>query len=157
MRFVLPHHSGLRPWPILRLGLFLYDHLGGRKILPPTSSLNLAQATSPASRSRAKFTRGFEYSDCWVDDARLVVLNARDAADKGAIIKPRTKVSTAAARGRVAGSVSIGGWQRDPAPRRWSIPAGPWVSQVLGRSIGVNAARQDPHGQGQPHRRRQAL
>ena len=71
---------GLRPAWLLRLGLFLYDHLGGRKLLPPTRTLDLA-TTRPAQPLKREFTRGFEYSDCWVDDARLVVLNARDAAD----------------------------------------------------------------------------
>src|SRR6478672_10837087 len=67
LRFVLPHHKGLRPWPVLRLGLFLYDHLGGRRILPPTRSLDLTrdEAGTPL---KAQFTRAFEYSDCWVDD-----------------------------------------------------------------------------------------
>ena len=71
MRFVLPHTSGLRPAWLLRLGLFLYDHLGGRKLLPPTRTLDLR--TDPAGKPlKPAFTRGFEYSDCWVDDARLV-------------------------------------------------------------------------------------
>src|SRR5688572_23996724 len=77
LRFVLPHHQGLRPWPIIRVGLFLYDHLGGRKLLPPTRTLDLTEdaAGEPLKRD---YRRGFEYSDCWVQDARLVVLNARD-------------------------------------------------------------------------------
>src|SRR5207248_2373209 len=89
LRFVLPHHRGLRPWPILRLGLFLYDHLGGRKILPPTRTLDLARDPAGLPLKR-EFTRAFEYSDCWVEDARLVVLNARDAAERGAEIRTRT-------------------------------------------------------------------
>ncbi len=94
LRFVLPHHKGLRPWPIIRLGLFLYDHLGGRKRLPPTRSLNLA--TDPAGkRLKPEYHRAFEYSDCWVDDARMVALNARDAADRGAEIHTRTKCTAA--------------------------------------------------------------
>src|SRR6185312_1568722 len=77
LRFVLPHHAGLRPKWVLRTGLFLYDHLGGRRILPPTRMLNLR--SDPAGKPlNPRYTRGFEYSDCWVDDARLVVLNARD-------------------------------------------------------------------------------
>ncbi len=90
MRFVLPHHAGLRPQWLIRLGLFLYDHLGGRKILPATRTLDLR--TDPAGAPlRPGFTRGFEYSDCRVDDARLVVLNARDAAARGADIRTRTR------------------------------------------------------------------
>jgi glycerol-3-phosphate dehydrogenase len=94
LRFVLPHHRGLRPWPILRLGLFLYDHLGGRKILPPTKSLDLLRDPAGAPL-KPEFTRAFEYSDCWVEDARLVVLNARDAADHGADIRTRTRCVSA--------------------------------------------------------------
>ncbi|HUD58248.1 MAG TPA: FAD-dependent oxidoreductase, partial [Acetobacteraceae bacterium] len=90
LRFVLPHHPGLRARWMIRAGLFLYDHLGGRKILPPTRTLNLRR--DPAGEPlRPQFTRGFEYSDCWVDDARLVVLNARDAATRGAEIRTRTR------------------------------------------------------------------
>jgi glycerol-3-phosphate dehydrogenase len=83
MRFVLPHHAGLRPRWLMRLGLFLYDHLGGREILPGTRSLDLHSDPAGAPL-RPEFTRGFEYSDCWADDARLVVLNACDAAARGA-------------------------------------------------------------------------
>ena len=87
LRFVLPHHAGLRPWWMLRLGLFLYDHLGGRKLLPATRSLDLRR--DPAGEPlQPRFDRAFEYSDCWVEDARLVVLNARDAAEHGARILP---------------------------------------------------------------------
>src|SRR5262245_24233572 len=80
LRFVLPHHRGLRPALLIRLGLFLYDRLGGRSsVLPASSVIDLTRA--PAGKPlQAAFTRGFEYSDCWVDDARLVVLNAMDAA-----------------------------------------------------------------------------
>ncbi|HEU0222577.1 MAG TPA: FAD-dependent oxidoreductase, partial [Paracoccaceae bacterium] len=89
LRFVLPHHRGLRPAWLLRLGLFIYDHLGGRKILPGTRSLDLGR--DPAGRPlKPAFTRAFEYSDCWVQDSRLVVLNARDAALRGARILTRT-------------------------------------------------------------------
>ena len=85
LRFVLPHHRGLRPAWLLRLGLFLYDHLGGRKRLPATRTLRLARHAGGALL-KPEYTLGFEYSDCWVEDSRLVVLNARDAADRGARI-----------------------------------------------------------------------
>ena len=92
MRFILPHRSGLRPRWLLRLGLFLYDHIGGRRKLPATTSVNLRK--HPAGAPLKPFlTKGFEYSDGWVDDARLVVLNAMDAADRGAEIRTRTKVT----------------------------------------------------------------
>jgi glycerol-3-phosphate dehydrogenase len=65
LRFVLPHHAGLRPRPVLRLGLFLYDHLGGRKILPPTRSVNL-RSDETGKPLKEEYTHGYEYSDCWV-------------------------------------------------------------------------------------------
>ena len=94
LRFILPHHKGLRPAWLIRLGLFLYDNIGGRKILPGTSSVNLAidEAGIPL---KGDFKKGFEYSDCWVMDSRLVVLNARDAASKGADIRVRTQLISA--------------------------------------------------------------
>ena len=89
LRFVLPHHKGLRPAWLLRLGLFLYDHLGARELLPPTRTLRLRRDPAGAPL-KPEYSIGFEYSDCWVEDSRLVVLNARDAADRGATIAPRT-------------------------------------------------------------------
>src|SRR5215213_6482128 len=89
LRFVLPHHNGLRPAWLIRLGLFLYDHLGGRDILPPARRIDLTR--DPAGRSlKPEYRNGFEYSDCWVDDARLVALNAVDAAERGAEVLTRT-------------------------------------------------------------------
>ncbi len=85
LRFVLPHHPGLRPKWLIRLGLFVYDHLGGRRLLRATRSLNLHR--DPAGEAlKPDYQTAFEYSDCWVDDARLVVLNALDAAEHGAKI-----------------------------------------------------------------------
>src|SRR5437667_7114630 len=141
LRFVLPHHKGLRPWPVLRLGLFLYDHLGGRKIQPPTKSLDLTQ--DPAGTPlKPEFTRAFEYSDCWVEDSRLVVLNARDAADRGADIRTRTRCVSARREAGLwrlvieEGSTGV----RSPASAKMLVnAAGPWVSEALGSVIGVNA------------------
>ena len=95
LRFVLPHHRGLRPALLIRLGLFLYDRLGGRSsILPASRAIDLTRA--PVGKPlKPSFARGFEYSDCWVDDARLVVLNAMDAAARGADIRVRTEVMSA--------------------------------------------------------------
>src|SRR5262245_13511713 len=90
MRFVLPVEPGMRPRWMLRLGLFVYDHLGGRKLLPPTSTIDLARGALGAPL-KGRYEHGFEYSDCWVDDARLVVLNAVDAAAHGAVIRTRTR------------------------------------------------------------------
>lgn len=90
LRIVLPHHKGLRPKWMLRLGLFIYDHLGGRKILPPTKVVDLC--TPPYQNVlKPAYKTGFVFSDCWVDDARLVVLNALDAHNRGAQILTRTK------------------------------------------------------------------
>lgn len=94
MRFVLPHRTGLRPRWLIRTGLWLYDHLGGRKLLPPTRSIDL-RTHAAGVPLKSGFVHGWEYSDAWVDDARLVVLNARDAADHGATIRPRTRLVSA--------------------------------------------------------------
>ncbi len=133
LRFVLPHQQGLRPRWLLRIGLFLYDHLGGRKLLPPTRSLDLRQDAA-GQPLKPIFTHGFEYSDCWVEDSRLVVLNARDAAERGARIHTRTRV--------VAAARSTEGWQLTVQPRDGGRTgtvaarilvnaAGPWVAEVL--------------------------
>ena len=140
MRFVLPHHRGLRPRPLIRLGLFLYDHLGGRKILPPTRSVDLRRDVT-GEPLREEFTRGYEYSDCWVEDARLVVLNAMDARAKGAEIRTRTKCQSAL---RVDGGweITIAGARGKPEKIRAKAlvnAAGPWVSRVLGDVIGSPA------------------
>ena len=91
LRFVLPHHDGLRPAWLLRLGLFLYDHIGGRNLLPPTRSVDLTRDEVGRPLIPNRYVRGFEYSDCFVDDARLVILTARDAADRGAEIRTRSR------------------------------------------------------------------
>jgi glycerol-3-phosphate dehydrogenase len=136
LRFVLPHHAGLRPWWLIRLGLFLYDHLGGRTILPATRAVDL-RADPAGAPLRAEYTRAFAYSDCWVDDARLVVLLARDAANRGADIRTRTRC--------LAARVVDGAWKlsladgTDCAARALVNAAGPWVSQVLGDVIGHHA------------------
>lgn len=139
LRFVLPHHKGLRPWPVLRLGLFLYDHLGGRKVLPGTRSVNLRTDVT-GMPLKDTFSRGYEYSDCWVEDARLVVLNARDAEAKGAVIRTRTKCTSAR---RVEGLWELTISREDGAEEKIRAKAlinsaGPWVSQVLGAVVGRN-------------------
>ena len=92
MRFVLPWTPGLRPRWELRLGLFLYDHIGGRESLPRSKGIDLARHVAGAALDPA-LTRGFEYSDLWDDDARLVVLNALDAHERGAEIRTHTPVT----------------------------------------------------------------
>ena len=142
LRFVLAHRRGMRPAWLLRLGLFLYDHLGGRKLLPPTRSLDLANDPLGQALKPGQFARGFEYSDCWVDDARLVVLNARDAADRGAVIRTRTR-AIAAARHADHWVVTMEGRRTSKSE---TIKAkvlvnagGPWVGQILAATLKVNA------------------
>ncbi|WP_368890220.1 glycerol-3-phosphate dehydrogenase [Morganella morganii] len=91
MRFRLPHQPHLRPAWMIRAGLFLYDHLGKRTTLPGSRGLTF----SSASPLKAEFKKGFEYSDCWVDDARLVVLNAQEVVRQGGEVRTRTKVTRA--------------------------------------------------------------
>jgi glycerol-3-phosphate dehydrogenase len=137
-RFVLPHHKGLRPWPIIRLGLFLYDHLGGRRVLPPTRTLDLTRDPAGAPL-KAEYRRAFEYSDCWVQDSRLVVLNARDAAEKGAFILTQTEcVNARQERGHwlLALKNKKNGEQSQISARALINASGPWVSDVLHRVIG---------------------
>lgn len=135
LRFVLPHHRGLRPAALIRLGLWLYDHLGGRRILPASRGLDLTR--DPAGEPlKAEFTRGFEYSDCWVDDARLVVLNARDAADRGADIRVGTEVVAAvrhADHWELTLEDKATGERRATSAKVLVNAAGPWVSEVLQR------------------------
>ncbi len=144
MRFVLPYHKGgIRPAWLIRLGLFLYDHLGGRKLLPPTAVLDMRRDAA-ARPLKALFTKAFEYSDGWVDDARMVVLNARDAADKGARIMPRTKVLSARREGGnwiVETRNAITGVGETFRARMLVNAAGPWVDQVIRSAFGQNEAR----------------
>jgi glycerol-3-phosphate dehydrogenase len=137
MRFVLPHHAGLRPAWLLRLGLLIYDHLGGRRLLPPTRSLDLTRDPAGAPLKPA-FRRAFEYSDCWVDDARLVVLNARDAAARGATILTRTRFEAAepAGDGWRLKLTDPSGVPREVAARAVVNAGGPWVEQVIRQGFG---------------------
>ena len=152
MRFVLPLHSAMRfesttptsrlltaimPWMkgrrpawLIRLGLFLYDHLGGRRILPGTRRLDLTRDAAGEPLDD-RFVTAYEYSDCWVEDARLVVLNARDAAARGAAVMTRSNV--------VAASPVDGVWhvtldtpegRRTIRARMLVNAAGPWVGDV---------------------------
>ena len=138
LRFVLPHHKGLRPAWFLRLGLVAYDYLGGRKLLPPTRTLDLR--TDEAGKPlKPGYSTAFEYSDCWVDDARLVTLYAKDAEDRGARIETRTKV-VAARRGEDGWIVTIEGPRsREVVSASLLVNAGgPWVDQVINQTLGRN-------------------
>ena len=142
MRFVLPHSPEQRPAWLVRLGLLLYDHLGGRRKLLGCRNLDLWR--DPEGKPiRDGFRRAFEYSDCWVDDARLVVLNALDARERGATVLTRTTATTARRSG--------GGWDvqlRDGSGNVSRLrgkalvnAAGPWVENVINGVVGANTAR----------------
>ena len=135
LRFVLPESADSRPAWLLRLGLFLYDHIGGRKRLPPTRALDLRH--DPAGLAlKPSMTRGFEYSDCWVMDSRLVVLNARDAAARGARIHTHTQVTHLARRdgGFAVTLKDRRDGHSDKVKARLVVnAAGPWVDHVLNR------------------------
>lgn len=143
MRFVLPHSPQDRPAWLVRLGLFLYDHLGGRKRLPGTRTLNLRTAPEGAPIKDA-YRRGFEYSDCWVDDARLVLLNALDASERGATVLTRT-ACIAARRENGLWSIDMRdertGAVTTVRARALANAAGPWVNDVVQRVAGQNATR----------------
>ncbi len=132
---VMPWLKGRRPAWMIRAGLFLYDHMGGRKILPGTRSLDLKR--DPAGKAlRPEFTRAFEYSDVWVEDSRLVILNARDAQARGARILTRTKVTAARRDGDLWHITTTGG---DFRARMLVNAAGPWVGDTLRGVIGSNS------------------
>ncbi|WP_425486782.1 glycerol-3-phosphate dehydrogenase [Aminobacter niigataensis] len=140
MRFVLPYAKGLRPAWLIRLGLFLYDHIGGRKLLPATRTLDM-RSDAAGKPLKPMFLRAFEYSDGWVNDARLVVLNARDAADRGAVIRTRTKV-TSARRDNGHWNIlveDLGSGQIEEVKARLIVnAAGPWIDHVLTETVGQN-------------------
>lgn len=153
MRFVLPYHQaqrfdtttpaarlvsrvmpwlkGRRPAWMIRLGLAMYDCLAGRNFLPATSKLNL-RTTPEGTPLQDMFTKAFEYSDGWVDDARLVALNARDAAARGARVFTRHKL-TAAQPGDTGWTITVEGpdGPKTLAAKALVNAAGPWVAQVL--------------------------
>lgn len=162
MRFVLPTHRDMRfeggtptarllglfmPWMrgrrpawLIRLGLFLYDRLGGRDVLPGTRSLDLTDDPAGAPL-KPKFLRAFEYSDCWIEDSRLVMLNARDAEARGATILTRAEVTRAErADGLWRVTLKQGNTTREVRARALVNAAGPWVADVIASRIGLNAA-----------------
>ncbi|WP_172327866.1 glycerol-3-phosphate dehydrogenase [Mangrovicoccus sp. HB161399] len=164
MRFVLPYHRDMRfesqtptskllstvmPWMkgrrpawLIRFGLFLYDHLGGRKILPGTSTLAL-KGTPEGAPLQDRFETAYEYSDCWVQDSRLVALNARDAADRGARIMTRTRVVSAERRDGLWEIVTEEAGTGATATHRARMlvnAAGPWVGDILKGTIRLNTS-----------------
>jgi glycerol-3-phosphate dehydrogenase len=163
MRFVLPYHPDMRfesdtptsrlltlfmPWMkgrrpawLIRLGLFLYDHLGGREILPGTRSVDLRNSPLGAPLDD-RFERAFEYSDCWVEDSRLVVLNARDASDRGARIMTRTRVVSAEREANhwLITTENAEGHREVTRARALVNAGGPWVSDVIRQTLKINSA-----------------
>lgn len=134
LRFVLPHDTGLRPSWFLRLGLFLYDYIGGRKLLPPTRTVNLREAPH-GEVLEDRLVKGFEYSDCWVEDARLVVLNCLDAMERGANIRTRTECVGLDRREQVwIATLRADGKEERIVARQVVNAAGPWVDGVLSQA-----------------------
>lgn len=141
LRFVLPHNGADRPAWLVRLGLFVYDHLGGRETLPGTTTLDFRSAPEGIPL-KADYGKGFAYSDCWVDDARLVVLNALDAAERGARILTRTRCTSARREdGYWCATLKdeSNGTERQISARCIVNAGGPWVGDVAGRIMGGNA------------------
>jgi len=137
---VMPWMKGRRPAWLIRLGLFLYDHLGGRAILPATRSVNLR--ADPVGRPlKAGFEKGYEYSDCWVQDSRLVVLNARDAEARGARVMTRTRVVSAERSADHWRIVTEGPGGTETHQARALVNAGgPWVEQVMRNVARLNSS-----------------
>ncbi len=163
MRFVLPYHRDMRfegetptskllnilmPWMrgrrpawLIRLGLFLYDNLGGRKILPATRTLRL-NGTPEGAPLVPKFQKAFEYSDCWIEDSRLVVLNARDAEARGARIMVGTKVTSASREDglwRIETEDTRTGETHAFRARMIVNAGGPWVGDIIQTKVRVNS------------------
>ncbi|XXK32950.1 glycerol-3-phosphate dehydrogenase [Rhodobacteraceae bacterium nBUS_24] len=164
MRFVLPLHKGMRfdaetptsrllvrfmPWLrgrrpdwLIRLGLFLYDTLGGREILPGTAALDLR--SDPAGKPlQDKFAKGFEYSDCWIEDSRLVLLNARDAEKRGATMRSRCAATKAERVGdlwHISFKDSQSGTSETVQAKMLVNAGGPWVENIIHQTAGINSS-----------------
>ncbi len=141
LRFVLPYDAGMRPAWLLRLGLFIYDHIGGRKMLPPTARVDLgAPGHRGVLQQRLRF--GYEYSDCWVDDARLVALNAVDAVERGATVLTSTTCVglERCGDGWRARLLGEDGAIQEIEARGVVNAAGPWVDEVNAQANRKNAA-----------------
>jgi glycerol-3-phosphate dehydrogenase len=139
LEFVWPHVATLRPRWQIRLGLFLYDHLGGRQRLPGSRGIRIA-GTHYGTALRESIRRGFTYADCWADDSRLVILNALDAAERGAKIHTRTRFI----RAQGAREHWLAECEHLLTGRRFTIKAraivnaaGPWVERALAHIAGL--------------------
>lgn len=142
LRFVMPHLPSLRPAWLIRLGLLLYDNLGRRRRLPGSRGVRLGQHPA-GSTLQPELVKGFEYSDCWVQDARLVVLNAQDAAARGARILPRTRciaVERGADRWRIQLQSTVCSTEHSVTAACLINAAGPWVKSFLEETAGIQSA-----------------
>jgi glycerol-3-phosphate dehydrogenase len=142
LEFVLPHSREQRPAWMVRAGLFLYDHLAKRERLPASKSVRFGPHAA-AQTLKTEYKRGFTYADCWVEDSRLVVLNAMDAAERGADIRTRTKLLSARPEGALWQAVIKGedGAETKIAARALVNAAGPWVGEILSAKLGRNNAK----------------
>ena len=142
LRFVLPHDSYLRPGWMIRAGLFLYDHLARRRVLPGSSGVNLRRHPGGAPLE-ARYRKGFVYSDAWVDDARLVVITAMDAREHGATVLTRTRCAKLARDGErwSATLEREGGGTLEVEARAVVNATGPWVDRFVDGATPLRAAR----------------
>ena len=142
LRFVMPHDASMRPVWMVRIGLFLYDHLAKREWLPASGTVDLRRHATGAPL-KPQYTRGFVYSDGWVDDARLVVLNAIDAAERGATILTRTRCERVQ-RSRQGWSATLqpaGAAPIEVQARALVNAAGPWTGEFLRDRAQLSSAR----------------
>ena len=136
----MPWMRGRRPAWLIRLGLFLYDHLGGRNILPGTARLDLRRAPE-GQGLQDRFRMAYEYSDAWVQDARLVVLNARDAEARGATILTQTEVTGAVRDGALWRiTMRAAGETREVTAKALVNAGGPWVADIVANVTRMNSA-----------------
>lgn len=140
LTLAMPWMKGRRPQWLIRLGLFLYDKLGTREILPGTRTLNLT-SEAEGIPLKSKFKRAFEYSDCWIEDARLTLLNIKDAESRGAKIFARTKVMEVVEENG-AWKISLltpNGDTKHVRAKMLVNASGPWVADVIKHQLRINA------------------
>ena len=141
LNVLMPWAKGKRPAWLIRLGLFLYDNLGGQKILPRTSSISLGKDLA-GNALKKKFKKAFEYSDCWIEDNKLVVLNALDARNRGAVILTRTKVIEAKREKNFWKIIVENQLTKEVQEHHAKVlinAAGPWVADVINTKLHLNS------------------
>ncbi|AXI48470.1 glycerol-3-phosphate dehydrogenase [Sulfitobacter sp. SK012] len=140
LNIVMPWMKGRRPAWLIRLGLFMYDNLGGRKILPATQTLSL-NGTAEGTPLEERFAKAFEYSDCWIEDSRLVVLNARAAEELGAKIMTQTRVTSASRKDDHWEITTEGATGTQTHHARILVNAGgPWVGDIIQSKVHINSS-----------------